>query len=405
MRIAVLCTDLGIKVPGDKGASLHLAAISRAFADAGHDVLLIAVAGHGDPPAGVSHHLLAHPGRSTGLRRELRKLRFVRRAPGAVAATIARFAPEVIYERLSLFGTAGVRLSQATGAHHVVEVNALLAREEAQWRGLRLGAVARRREREVLAHAVVRVGVSEEVAGQIDEVAPGGRTVVVANGVDLDVFADRPDRSAARRRWGLADDAPLAVFVGALRPWHGLDVAIRALAATAGPLRLVVAGDGPVASELRGLAGVLGVADRIDWLGHVEHRDIPAVLAAADVALAPYPDLATFSFSPLKLYEYLAAGTPVIASRIGQIPRILADGRFGTLVPAGSTDELAAALTRLIAEPEAALDRAAEGRAHAFAELGWTRRAEEIIDHLRRATGDAAIAPTTTGAFPDALAQ
>ena len=128
MRIAVLCTDLGIKVPGDKGASLHLASISRAFATIGHEVLLVAVGGddtrHGvdaEPwPAGVRHHRLVHPGRSEGLRREMRKVRFVRRTRREAAGVIDDFAPDVVYERLALFGTAGCALSDWVGARHVV---------------------------------------------------------------------------------------------------------------------------------------------------------------------------------------------------------------------------------------------------------------------------------------------
>ena len=390
MRIAVLCTDLGIRIPGDKGASLHLAAISTAFAMAGHDVLLVGVGGHGAPPEGIEHLLLPHPGRSSGLRRELRKLRFVARVPSATLAKLEEFGPDVLYERLSLFGTAGRRLAELTGARHVVEINALLAREEQQWRGLRLGAIARRRERAVLQHAMLRVAVSAEVAAQVDEVAPEGRTVVVANGVDLDLFVDLPDRESARGGLGLSPETVAAVFVGALRPWHGLDVAIRALPDAPAEVRLLVAGDGPVATELRTLAHGLGVSDRVDWLGHVPHAAVPGVLAAADIAIAPYPDRGTFSFSPLKLYEYLAAGTPVIASDIGQIPEVLAGGRFGTLVTPGDPLALAEAFTRFADDPAPAHIVAATARRHALEHFGWQRRAEEIVDHIDAATVAAA---------------
>ena len=69
------------------------------------------------------------------------------------------------------------------------------------------------------------------------------------------------------------------------------------------------------------------------------------MLAACDLALAPYPKLPNFGFSPLKLYEYLAAGVPVIASDIGQIRLALEDGRWGRLVPPGDASALAAAVT------------------------------------------------------------
>jgi hypothetical protein len=133
MKIAVVCSDLGIRVPGDKGASLHLGAITRAFAANGHDVMLVGVAGHEAPDLpGVDTLLLAHPGRTEGLARERSKLAFTERLVDAASERLQAFGPDVIYERLALFGTAGLRLAEGVKAHHVIEVNALLAAEEAQ---------------------------------------------------------------------------------------------------------------------------------------------------------------------------------------------------------------------------------------------------------------------------------
>ena len=74
MRIAVVCSDTGIRIPDTKGASLHLQAISSALAAMGNDVMLIGVAGHGAPPGGMDAVVVRHPGWSKGIRRELRKL-------------------------------------------------------------------------------------------------------------------------------------------------------------------------------------------------------------------------------------------------------------------------------------------------------------------------------------------
>ena len=151
MRITVLCSDLGIRVPGTKGASLHLAAITGALAKIGHSVQLVGVAGHGPPPAGIESLLLEHPGRSVGLRRELRKLAFTEHLADSARGRIAEFGPDVIYERLALFGTAGLRLSGQLGIPHVVEVNSLLAQEESTWRGLQLVDIACGENRRCLA--------------------------------------------------------------------------------------------------------------------------------------------------------------------------------------------------------------------------------------------------------------
>jgi len=375
MKIAVLCTDLGVRVPGTKGASLHLCAISNAFSRRGHTVKLIAVAGPGDPPDGIDCLLFAHPGRADGIERERRKLRLVDQVVEEAAADLAAFQPDLLYERLSLFGTAGARLAATTGVNHVVEVNALLAEEEAAWRGLILAEEAAGREREALSRADLRVCVSSEVAADVERVAPGPPTIVVPNGVDARLFAERTDRAGARRALGLPPGGQLVGFAGSLRPWHGLDVALSALGHLPG-VELVVAGDGPLQAEL---AATLGVAARVRWLGALEHERIPTFLGALDVALAPYPRLDGFSFSPLKLFEYLAAGAPVVASDIGQVRTVLEDGRWGDLVPAGDARALAIAVRRILAEPGAAQRRATAARDHTLAAHDWTSRADDIL--------------------------
>lgn len=382
MRIAVLCTDLGVRVPGTKGASLHLSAIATAFSNLGHTVKLVAVAGAGDPPAGVDYLLFDHPGRADGIERERRKLRMVDRVAEEAASDLAAFQPDLLYERLSLFGTAGARLAATTGATHVVEVNALLAEEEAHWRGLILAGEAAGRERDTLSRADLRVCVSAEVAADVERVAPGPPTTVVPNGVDARLFAPPTDRAGARATLGLPPGGQLIGFTGSLRPWHGLDVALAALGHLPGA-ELVVAGDGPHRAELEQLAATLGVAAQVRWLGALGHEQIPTFLGALDVALAPYPRLDGFSFSPLKLFEYLAAGTPVVASDIGQVRTILENGRWGDLVPAGDASALATAVRRILAEPGAARQRAAAARHHALYAHDWTSRAADILAAAR----------------------
>lgn len=392
-RILVLCTDLGVRVPGPKGASLHLQAVTRGFAALGHDVLLVAVAGHGNPelsvPSGgvgstgagrIIPLLLPHPGRAEGLERERRKLAFVEALDRRVGATVRAFGPDLLYERFSLFGNAGVALAGALGVPHVVEVNALLAEEEQRWRSLVSTGLAAEVERQVLTAATLRVAVSDEVATSVARVT--GRddllTLVVPNGVDVAQFGALPDRVSARRAFDLDPTGPVAVFVGTLRPWHGLENAIDALPRLPG-LVLVVAGDGPVRDELAVRAAALGVADRVRWLAHVAHGSIPNVLAAADVVVAPYPAGEGFAFSPLKVLEYLASGVPVVASDIGQLPALLDSGRFGRLVPAGDVTAFADAVADVLADPAAARRAAALARAHTLQHHGWEGRVASVL--------------------------
>jgi glycosyltransferase involved in cell wall biosynthesis len=379
VKIAVVCSDTGVRVPDSKGASLHLAAITTALARVGNDVLLVAVAGHGAPPGEVASIMVRHPGWSKGIRREVRKLRTVERMARQATSALAAFAPDVVYERLSLFGTAGRRFAAATGARHVLEVNALLAEEEAAWRGLRLAGLARRRERAVLTAADLRVAVSEEVAARISGVVGGRPTAIVPNGVDAAAFASLPEREAARTFLRLPTDRRIVGFAGTLRPWHGLDIAIEAVAELPDVL-LAVAGEGELRRDLEHLARERGLADRVRWLGQLPHILVPGFLAALDAAVLPYPPIRGFSFSPLKLYEYLAAGTPVVASNVGQIRVALQEGRLGRLVPPGDSRALARALSEVLAAPETPRAVAAEARRITLSSHSWDDRARRITE-------------------------
>ena len=382
MRILVLCSDTGVRIGDCKGAALHLLAITSAFATLGHETEVVGVAANPSGPLepwDVPQHLVPHPGRAQGRVRELRKRVVVEQVAARGLDAAARLRPHLVYERLSLFGTAGLRVATASGARHVIEINALLTREEASWRGLHDPEQAQAAEGRVLSGADLRVTVSEEVAAEVRPFSGGGPLIVVPNGVDVDLFRDRPDRAGARAELGLPASARLLCFTGSLRPWHGLDTAIEAMAALPNDVHLVVAGDGPVRAELDVRAHDLGLDGRVHWLGQVTHRRIPQVLAACDVALAPYPALQEFSFSPLKLYEYLAAGIPVVASAIGQIPQALDGGRWGSLATPGDPRALAAGIAGVLRDLGAAAARAELARAYALAEHGWTNRAQQVL--------------------------
>lgn len=377
MRIAVLCTDQGVRIPGTKGASLHLLAITRAFAQLGHEVLLLGVAGHGTVPRDVRTHLLPHPGRAEGLLREDNKLALTDQFVRECGPVLDDFAPDVIYERLALFGTAGLHLAARTGAHHVVEVNALLSREEATWRGLHRVAEARWRESSVLTEADTVVTVSRQWAAAVRHIR-ADRVITVPNGVDSSAFTGPVDEERVRREVGVGPHERLVVFTGTLRPWHGVGAAIDALPSLPEGVRLVVVGDGPETSSLRARADGLGVADRLTLTGWLPHARVAQLLRCADVGIAPYPDLPDFAFSPLKVFEYHAAGLPVVASDLGQLRELSATYDACVLVAPGSAPELAEGIARALTD-DRVRDAARRARVRVLCECSWEARGRAIL--------------------------
>jgi glycosyltransferase involved in cell wall biosynthesis len=198
---------------------------------------------------------------------------------------------------------------------------------------------------------IVAVSEQERDAGLAAGIGDPSRYALVPNGIDLDRFAGEPDPVPGR-----------ALMVGRLAPPKRPDLAVEALARVDGAV-LQLAGEGPLAAPTEELAGRLGVADRVELLG--ARDDVPALLASASVALV----LSDYEGWPYTVMEAMAAGVPVIASRVGGVPELVEDGVTGFVVEPGRAEPVAGALAALVADPE---------RARALGEAG-RRRARESL--------------------------
>ncbi len=375
MRLLYACSDFGIDPAGTKGASIHLRAITRALADLGHSVTLLSPkdgpgAGHpatrllppGCPPADECGKLLKSwmtpRGFGDALAKELRPLLYNAWALPRAQAALAESPVDAIVERLSLMGHVGADLADSLDVPLILEVNALLSEEARQFRALERVELAEAIEQRVLERADAIVAVSAALADRIAQRGIDARKIhVVPNGVDVDLFAAAPPRDAARRELGLPAGF-IAGFVGSLKPWHGADVLIDAFAQMAGtagphaaPARLLIVGAGPQESALREQAQRAGILPLVLFTGAVPHERVPLYIRAMDAAVAPYRPLDGFYFSPLKLFEYMAARTCVVASRIGQIEDVIEHERSGLLCEPGDAAGLARLLSELRNDP------------------------------------------------------
>jgi glycosyltransferase involved in cell wall biosynthesis len=121
-------------------------------------------------------------------------------------------------------------------------------------------------------------------------------------------------------------------------------------------------------------AADLGLGHAARFTGLVAHAEVPRLLAAADVAVVPYPPMETdLWLSPLKLFEYLAAGKAVIASAVGQLTEVIQDGSNGLLVPPGDVPAMAAALERLLGDSALRSQLGQQAREDAVRKHSWER--------------------------------
>jgi glycosyltransferase involved in cell wall biosynthesis len=272
---------------------------------------------------------------------------------------LSGFGAEALYERISLHSAAGATAARRLGIPHLVELNAPLPEEAARYRRLERPHEAERLERMVLSSADAVLAVSGPLVRYARE-RGASRVEVFPNAVDLERFTAP---STVRE--------PRCVFLGALRPWHGIEALAEGwrLLGREAPSLLVV-GDGPGRVALEAVGA--------DVIGAVPHGEVPALLSSASIGLAPYAPDAPGYFSPLKLFEYLAAGLAVVAGSIAGVREVVGPDH-AVLVPPGDPVALAGAVRELARDESKRARLGVAGRELVAAQHTWDRRARRIL--------------------------
>lgn len=375
MRVVILSTDPGITFGGPKGAAVHLAEVAGALANRGAAVLLLVagIAPAAEPPAGVTLERLPGPDKATATKRLLGQETLRR----WLELRLREFRADALYERLALHSSAGALTAARLVIPYLVELNAPLPIEAATYRRLDEPDAADRLERETLAAADRVFAVSRPLA--VYARWRGAADVeVMPNAVAIDRFPERHSLAA-----GASGDVPgrppRAIFLGSLRPWHGIETIARAwemLGPTAP--ELIVIGDGPGRERLAAVGATT--------IGSVDHLDVPGLLAQADIGLAPYAPDAPAYFSPLKLFEYLASGLAVVAGALPGVTDVVTP-EAAWLIPPGDAAALADGVRTLAADPilRSALGRA--GRALVLEQHTWDIRAARVVEVIAAFAG------------------
>lgn len=257
---------------------------------------------------------------------------------------------------------------------------------------------ARRAGRYALRRARAVTGCSGDLVDRVRRLGGGPEARRIPYGVDVERFRPRDEegRSSARRRiageHGLDPDAPWVFSVGRLVHKKGFDRLIESLPSLLDEVpeaRVVLAGAGPLESELLALADAAGVGDALHLVGPVAHREIGDWYAAADVVAVPsiVGPAGNVDGLPNVLLEALACGRPVVASRLAGIPDVVDDGENGLLVPPGNVESLAASLSRTLRDPELRRRLGESARRTVTERLSWERIAARFEEVYRRAAG------------------
>ncbi|MCO6008704.1 glycosyltransferase [Actinoallomurus purpureus] len=236
-----------------------------------------------------------------------------------------------------------------------------------------------------LAGADAVVVPSRVIAGALSRRGvPEAKIHLVANGADVPDAAPRPDGAPDR----------YLVYVGALQPWQGVDVLLRAFARLADltDLSLVICSSVPErrARPLRRLAQRLGVEDRLVWRFTLPHPEVAGWLAGAAISVAPLTACARNldqGCAPLKILESMAAGVPVVASDLPVVRELMTDGEHGRLVAPDRPAELARVLRVLLEYPDAARAMGDRGRQRILTDFTWPASRSRLSDVYDVITG------------------
>ncbi|MFI6070469.1 glycosyltransferase family 4 protein [Actinoplanes sp. NPDC051343] len=205
-----------------------------------------------------------------------------------------------------------------------------------------------------------------------------GRAAVIEPGADLSLFAPAP-----------LPPGPRIVFVGSLErtaSYKGLPDLLHALAALAEAIPqacLEVVGAGSAEDDYRALAGRLGIAGRVTFAGHLSGEDLAAAYRRGRVLALP----THFDNFPTVIVEAMATGRPVVATRVGAIPTMVAEGETGLLVDAGDVPALTGALAAVLGDRQRAERFGAAGAATVAERLSWQRQADRTAEVFERALG------------------
>jgi len=363
------------------GMSVHIEQLVSALRARGHDVRVVGPTS-GEKKAGGSGGLekLSDTLRAIlpAAAFELLELAYNIPAYRRLRREAEAFRPDVLYERNNLYLLAGLWLKRRLRLPMILEINAPLFEERNRFGKLKLKGAAQRAERALWQGADAALPVTQVLADMVAKIRGSRGMHVIHNGADL----DQAPKSDLKARLGLEGKVVLG-FVGFVRPWHGLEWAIRALPRLSANVELLVVGDGPAQQSLEQEAEALGVGQRVHFVGRVPHQDIASYVQTFDIALQTK---AVAYASPLKMFEYMALGRAIIAPDQPNLCEILKPDIDALLFDPADETSFFSALERLSWDQElrarlgAAARRSVEETPFTWAENA--RRVEEIAQGL-----------------------
>lgn len=371
------------RVAAQDGQSVHIQELVAAFKRRGDEVIFL---GPSMRPGRLGRENLVLKILRTTLPQfilEMMEFAYSFRAYLKLKQAVLIHKPDFIYERYNLFLAAGYWLRKKQKIPYIIEVNAPLSLERAEHGKLSLQTLARRYERLTFQTADLILPVSNVMADIISELgASPEKILTLHNGIVRKAY-EGVDGSQYTREHALSGKTVLG-FIGFIRDWHGLDKIIEMMASdeALSDLILLAVGSGPAVNPCQALAKQLGIANRVHFVGFKNREDIPKLLSVMDITLQP---AVTSYASPLKMFEYMGAGTAIVAPDQPNIREILTDEQTALLFDPDKPESARDAIARLAKDKDLRERLGSAARESiSIKRFTWDDNAARIVERARQ---------------------
>ena len=388
MNILFIASSANIKARS--GEAIHIRELAVNLAKLGHHVSLIA--GYSPDSSDELYALENHPNIKLYYNKNIFAIPFPRSHDISGLLTCFKVArenpPDVIYERnfTCKFGTV---LSKILRKPFIIEINGIVDEEQkllGTYKNPKLTGTLRTKIRRFLfnsAKKIVTVSPGLKEGLQKAYHIPPDKIVVIPNGANTDIF--RPmDQKIVKKKLGLDHKTKYVCFVGKLAPWQGVEYLVQAAPIVLKQIpesKFLIVGDGMMQNELESAVKDLGLEDKFVFTGNVPFEVVPKYISASDVCVAPFIRARNekIGLSPLKIYEYLACGKPVVGSNIQGVGDFLEKSDVGISFTSEDHVELAHAIIKLLLDIVQADTMGENGRKMVFENYSWENTAMKVV--------------------------
>jgi len=387
-----------IRLPTEKAHGLQIIQNCEAFADVGAEVELWAARRINTPEMNTITDIYAHYGvkRNFGLRRlPSLDLLWLSVGQGGLLARIFFALQSITFILAALAAVLGTRADvyYSRDALTLLAISLIKPRHALAYEAHNVAhsVVGRWIQRQTVLHVGQVFGVTQKLCEDLRTLgADASRIQVAPDGIRGERFENLPTQAEARRTLGWPEDGYVVGYVGRLQTLaqdKGVGLLVEALAQIEGSSIALVGGPDEMAEVLRQQWLALGQEDaRFLYAGQVQADRVARYLAACDVCVLTSPWTTFFAYytSPLKLFEYMAAGRAIVASDLPSTHEIVAEGETALFFPPGDVEALAAALKCLRDDPALRQRMGAQAQKLAFERYTWEARARAIMEAIER---------------------